>query len=228
MIPRMLRAWGMVALAVSLPTAAPAASTALQDLQEARHARPDLDRGASEFATCAACHGPDGGGTRDGLVPRIGGQHASVLIKQLVDYRHGRRWDIRMEHFTDPHHLENAQAIADVAAYVSTLQARSAPGVGTGELLQHGAEVYAHLCASCHGRLGQGDDRRGVPVLGGQHYEYLRRQIYDAVDGRRPSFSRSHIRLLARLDHHDILGVADFLSRARAPGDLPRVQAGPP
>jgi hypothetical protein len=39
-----------------------------------------------------------------------------------------------------------------------------------------------------------------VPKIGGQHYEYLRRQIYDAVDGRRPGLPASHVRLLARLD----------------------------
>lgn len=214
----MLRPWGLAALMLSMPTLVLGAAIALQELQEAQHATPDLVRGAQEFETCAACHGPDGGGTPDGLIPRIGGQHVSVLLRQLVDFRHGQRWDVRMQHFTDQHHLENPQAIADVAAYVSTLQPKSAPGVGDGQLLQHGAEVYAHLCRSCHGRAGQGDEERAVPAIGGQHYEYLMRQIYDAVDGRRPNFSSRHIRLLARLDHDDILGVSDFLSRRAALG----------
>ncbi|MFX8637274.1 c-type cytochrome, partial [Acinetobacter baumannii] len=33
------------------------------------------------FRKCAVCHGPSGGGTVDGGVPRIAGQHASVLAK---------------------------------------------------------------------------------------------------------------------------------------------------
>jgi len=53
----------------------------------------------------------------------------------------------------------------------------------------------------------------GIPRLSGQHYEYLRRQMYDAVDGRRPGFPPSHVRLLAQLEHDDIAGVADYLSR---------------
>jgi cytochrome c553 len=77
----------------------------------------------------------------------------------------------------------------------------------------HGARVYFRLCESCHGPSGQGDPNAMIPRIGGQHYEYLRRQIYDAVDGRRPGFPASHIRLLARLDHDDIAGVADYLSR---------------
>jgi cytochrome c553 len=65
----------------------------------------ELDHGAQLFETCGACHGPDGGGTLDGQVPRSGCQHTSVLWKQLIDYRHDRRWDLRMEHFSDRHHL---------------------------------------------------------------------------------------------------------------------------
>lgn len=210
-----------VMVAVCMPWLALGASTVAQDLEQARHAKPDLQRGAHYFETCAACHGPDGGGTKDGVVPRIGGQHRSVLLKQLVDFRHGQRWDPRMEHFADRHHLASPQAIADVAAYVSTLQPRTPPGVGDGQLIQHGAQLYAHLCQSCHGRRAQGSEELGVPLLAGQQYEYLRRQIYDAVDGRRPNFSRSHIRLLARLEYEDILGVADFLSREPPPARQP-------
>jgi cytochrome c553 len=52
-----------------------------------------------------------------------------------------------------------------------------------------------------------------LPRIGGQHYEYLRRQMYGAVAGRRPEFPPSHVRLQARLEHDDIAGVADYLSR---------------
>jgi cytochrome c553 len=200
-------------LAVFLPGAAEGISPLRQELAQVKRSEANLDRGAELFGTCSACHGPDGGGTRDGQVPRIAGQQASVLMKQLVDFRHDRRWDPRMEHFADRHHLPDAQAIADVAAYISRLEARLASGEGRGELLGPGAASYARLCRGCHGAVGQGEARGAVPRLAGQHYEYLRRQIFDAVDGRRPNFSRSHIRLLARLDHDGIDSIADYLSR---------------
>jgi cytochrome c553 len=56
-----------------------------------------------------------------------------------------------------------------------------------------------------------------IPRIAGQHYEYLTRQIYDAVDGRRPNFSTAHVRLLARLERDDIVGLADYLSRLSQP-----------
>jgi cytochrome c553 len=202
---------GCVAVLFSLT--ASAASTSSQELLDALHSKPSLDRGAELFRPCTACHGPLGAGTLDGGVPRIAGQHASVLAKQLVDYRHDRRWDLRMEHFADGHHLVNAQAIADITAYISQLQINSPPGVGNGELAEHGASVYAKRCSSCHGQSAQGDEKKLIPQIAGQHYEYLMRQIYDAVDGRRPNFSIPHVRLLARLQRDDIVGLADYLSR---------------
>jgi cytochrome c553 len=196
-------------------------SATRQELMEAVSRTPNLDRGAELFQACAACHGADGGGTRDGQVPRIAGQHAAVLAKQLVDYRHNRRWDPRMQHVADPHRLADAQAIADVAAYISQLSGEPVSGQGNGQLLAHGAAAYASLCARCHGASGEGNARRYVPRLAGQHYEYLRRQFHDAVEGRRPNFSAAHIRLLARLDYDDIAAIADYLSR------LPETRTGP-
>jgi len=207
-------AFAFRAVVLLLPAVAFGVSVAQQELAAARRSKPDPTRGAELYDTCAACHGPDGAGTRDGQVPRIAGQHASVLMKQLVDFRHDRRWDPRMEHFSDSHHLADAEAIADVAAYISRLGGGYANnGRGNGEQLERGAESYARLCTRCHGASGDGKANRAIPRIAGQQYEYLRRQIYDAVDGRRPNFSRAHIRLFARLDYDDIQAVADYVSR---------------
>jgi cytochrome c553 len=222
---RLFAALRMSALAI-LPAAVAALSPAQQELAQARQSTPNLDRGAELFRVCAGCHGASGGGTADGMVPRIAGQHASVLEKQLVDYRYDRRWDLRMEQIAGRHHLPDAQSIADVAQYVTQLPGGAPNGEGDGQLLEHGAQTYAALCRGCHGEAGQGDAQRVIPRIAGQNYEYLRRQIYDAVDGRRPNFSPAHIRLFARLDHEDIQAVADYASRLRgsvagSQGDAP-------
>jgi cytochrome c553 len=204
-----------ILIAITVPLLAGGASNAAQESSDALQSRPDLDRGAALFHMCAACHGTSGAGTPDGEIPRIAGQHFSVLVKQLVDYRSDRRWDPRMEHFADQHHLKNAREIADVAAYTSQIE--TAPeaevGVGSGEFLARGSEIYARSCVSCHGMNGNGSGRQQVPRLAGQNYTYLLRQIHDAVEGRRPNFSASHIRLLKELDYSGISGVADYLAR---------------
>src|SRR5579871_1292831 len=195
------------AAALLIPTVVFAFADARQELAEVLRAVPAPVHGAELFRNCAVCHGPSGGGTLDGGVPRIGGQHMSVLAKELVDYRHDRRWDIRMEHFADNHHLPDPQAIADVASYASQLSVSVQAGVGDGELLERGAGIYARRCSSCHGPAAGGNAARVIPRIAGQHYGYLLRQIYDAVDGRRPNFSPSHVRLFARLERADIVGL---------------------
>ncbi len=199
--------------AVAVP--ADAASNAAQESSDALNARPNFDNGATLFKTCSVCHGTSGGGTPDGHVPRISGQHFSVLVKQLVDYRNHRRWDPLMEYESDKHLLKSAQDLADVAAYASEIETLPEEGVsvGSGEYLSRGTEIYARNCIACHGKSGDGNGQRQIPRLAGQNYAYLVRQIHDAVEGRRPNLSATHISLLKGLDYVDIMGVADYLAR---------------
>src|SRR5688572_2781805 len=112
-------------VALLLPGLAIAASTAQKEFNAALKATPDAVNGEALFDNCASCHGADGGGEANGTTPRIAGQYYRVLVKQLVDFRSGKRWDFRMESAADRHHLTGPQDIADVAAYVSKL---SVPG----------------------------------------------------------------------------------------------------
>src|SRR5688572_6016356 len=160
----------------ALPAVASATSASRQEYVDATRVTPNLEKGAELFSTCAACHGENGEGTSDGSVPAIGGQHLPVLVKQLVDFRHNRRWDNRMEHFADRHHLKNAQDIANVAGFVNQLPPRQQTHIGDGKFIGNGASVYFQHCESCHGATGQGDAGKQAPRLAGQHYEYLLRR----------------------------------------------------
>lgn len=205
-----IRRFAYVALLV--PILAVAAGNARRELADALKATPDPVRGAQLFAQCVSCHGADGGGETNGATPRIAGQHHRVLVKQLVDFRYGKRWDFRMEGMADRHHLVGAQDIADVAAHVSALTQPGRRGIGSGEFAAKGAVIYAGECKSCHGERAQGT-QAGVPRLAGQHYAYLMRQMYDAVDGRRPALSQLHSKRLAPLDFEQVRAVSDFLAR---------------
>jgi cytochrome c553 len=198
-----------------IPLLAGAVSNSAQENSDASHVVPNLDHGAQLFQSCAVCHGASGGGTPDGQVPRIAGQHFSVLVKQLIDYRNDRRWDPLMQYMADRHLLKVPQDIADVAAYASRIETLpdAGVGVGSGEFLGRGGELYGRSCASCHGKSGDGNARRKIPRVAGQNYAYLVRQIHDAVEGRRPNFSGSHVRLLKTLDYAGIMGVADYMAR---------------
>jgi cytochrome c553 len=201
--------------ALSAPPLALGAANAAQESSDTLNSRPNLDHGAELFRSCAVCHGSSGGGTADGKVPRIAGQHFSVLVKQVVDFRHSLRWDPLMEYMADKHLLKSAQDISDVAAYASEIETLpdASVSVGSGEYLSRGAEVYRQSCNSCHGKSGDGNRELEIPKLAGQNYAYLVRQIHDAVEGRRPNFDASHVQLLKNLDYTGIMGVADYLAR---------------
>jgi cytochrome c553 len=224
MTPLILRTLCLMAL---LPAMASAASTAKSELGEALRAKADATHGAQLFAQCVACHGADGNGETSGASPRIAGQHFRVIVKQLVDFRHGKRWDFRMEGMADQHHLGGPQDIADVAVHVAGLEQPGVRGVGSGEFADEGKRLYAAHCQSCHGKDAQGDSSRGIPLLAGQHYAYLMRQMYDAVDGRRPALPRLHSQRIAPLDFQQVRALSDYLSRIGWPADAPAVPTTP-
>jgi cytochrome c553 len=192
---------------------AQAASVPQVEYSKAMASPHDLARGRQLFQACAACHGPAGGGSADGLVPAIAAQHFQVLVRQLIDYRYSKRWDPRMESVARGHLLPDAAALAAVASYISSLPTPPVIGVGDGDQIATGQPIYRQTCASCHGASGQGDAARGVPRIAGQHYAYVLRQLYDAVDNRRPNFSSEHVLLFKRFQYAEFRGVADYVAR---------------
>ena len=199
-------------------TARPAARDSGQDLDAVLRRVPDPAHGREVFRVCTVCHGAHEAGLPRGWVPEIAGQHVRVIAKQLVDFRHGRRWDLRMEIVASRHVLKSSKDIADVASYAASLRPLPPNAVGAGEDVRRGQELYGMRCVACHGRGGEGRNTRFVPRLAGQDYDYLLRQLHDAIDGRRPGLSATHAKLLKRLDAADLEGLADYLSRLHAQG----------
>ena len=114
--------------------------------------RPDEDRGRELFAACVRCHGAQGAGETSGSTPRIAGQHHRVLVRQIMDFRKGQRWDFRMEGVAAAHDkIWQLQDVADVAWYLGRQPWGGATGFGDGEHVEPGGQLYAARCAHCHG-----------------------------------------------------------------------------
>ena len=210
--PRWIALLCVPLLAMSGPTSAE--TKAQREFNQVIASKPDAARGQELFAKCAVCHGSDGGGMADGWVPRIAGQHYRVLASQILDFRSGRRWDVRMEGVATSHEvMPEIHDIADVAWYVSQLDRDGKRGIRDGQHVERGAAIYAANCRSCHGVDGAGSDAKQIPRLAGQHAGYLARQIYDAVDGRRPPLAKSHGKRFAPLGFEEVLGLTDYLAR---------------
>jgi cytochrome c553 len=197
-----------------VPGLAAAATADAQLIAKVFTSKPDAARGAQLFDRCTTCHARDGNGVVAGTVPRIAGQHYRVVVRQIVDFRLGRRWDMRMEPVAQSHGmLAGAQDIADVALFVAGMSRDGIRGIGDGTHLERGAALYEQGCVSCHGAGGDGDERTGIPRIGGQHAVYLAQQIYDAVDGRRLPLTRTHRKRFEPLSFEEVLGLTDYIAR---------------
>ena len=204
-------------LALPLRAADPAVAkdppNAREELREVIRQAPSAARGSKLFAACVGCHGKDGNGQPQGDVPAIAQQHQRVIAKQLVDYRHAERWDLRMEEVASTHRLGPPRDIADLAAFISTLPRDSKEGHGDGRNVEHGGRVYLRDCAGCHGVDGEGNGVTLVPRLAGQHYRYLLRQLHDTLEERRPNMPPPHPQLFEKFAVEDFTGISDYLSR---------------
>lgn len=183
---------------------------------EALALQGDVRRGEAAFVVCQGCHRVGAPGRPDGSYPRLAGQHASVLIKQLADVRSGRRVNPKMLPFAD-HRSLSVQDMADIAAYLQGLPASTAPGQGDGRALAQGKRLYARDCASCHGPQGEGDALRFIPRVAAQHYRYLQRESQLVRDGRRRNAHPEMVEAIRHYDDADLDAVADFMSRLPEP-----------
>lgn len=182
-------------------------------------AATDVD-GAALYATCAACHGKDGSGLRDGTVPAIGGQPAAVVLKVLDDFRAGRRRDLRMQHFADAEHLPGPAALQAIATHVAGLKRTTPVAQGAGTRLEIGQREFARACSACHGSAGAAVAARGMPALAGQHASYLERKLREALLPG-DTLGRSHGVIVSRLAEGQAAAIADWLSRQPGPQASP-------
>ena len=76
----------------------------------------DVAAGQTKAAVCTACHGPDGNSSNP-LWPKLAGQHAAYLVKQLKDFKSGTRKDPIMAGMSAP---LSDQDIENLAAYFAS------------------------------------------------------------------------------------------------------------
>lgn len=175
----------------------------------------DVVNGEEAYEICSACHLPSGAGRPDGTFPQLAGQHTTVLIKQMADIRAGRRDNPIMYPFAVT--LIDPQELADVAAYIQTLPIPTDNGKGSGESLVQGKELYDRDCVECHGDNGEGDAEKFYPVLAGQHFEYLHRQIKDIAMGRRRNANPDMVKIVKDYTPEQLDAVTDYMSTIEWP-----------
>jgi cytochrome c553 len=210
---------------VTAPSQEELEAKANEEYELALTLEPDVSNGLAIYRECAACHEPEGWGLSTGIVPQIAGQHRTVLIKQLADFRAGNRDSVLMAPYATVESIGGAQAVADVAEYISTLEISVENGKGDGDDLELGAKVYAEECAECHGDTGEGFNEDAAPRIQAQHYEYLLRQFRWIRDEKRRNGSKKMTFVAKDIPEREMKAVLDYTSRLQPPEEL-RAPAG--
>jgi cytochrome c oxidase subunit 2 len=173
--------------------------------QTAAAPAPDLDAGKTAYAVCAACHGAQGEGNATLNAPKLSGQGAWYLARQLHHYKSGARGAHEKDIFGKmmapmAATLADDAAIANVSAYIASLPDQPAPATITGDA-RSGASRYA-TCSACHGADGRGIQAMNAPRLKGMSDWYMVTQLKNFSQGIRGS------------DPHDIYGAQMSLMAA--------------
>lgn len=200
----------------TVPAQTPVAVEVTGELKAVLELKGDGARGKAAFEDCAGCHRKDASGRASGAIPRLSGQHASVIVKQIVDIRGGRRVNTPMKPFVDDPDLD-AQAFADIASHLQSLPIAGRQGKGPGNDVARGKALYEKDCAACHGRDGEGRAELFHPMVAAQHYSYLLRELGLIRDGRRGNSNAAMVRLVNTYAPADLQAVADYIAQLPAP-----------
>lgn len=152
------------------------------------HVAGDAAVGKTLYATCAACHGAGGEGNVALNAPKLSGQGAWYLERQLKQFKAGVRGTQDKDTFGKmmapmAATLPDDTAIANVVAYIATLPDTPVATTLKGDIAS-GARQFA-TCAACHGANGAGIAATHAPRLHGMSDWYMARQLKNFRDGVR-------------------------------------------
>lgn len=175
----------------------------------------DIEAGKAKTALCLACHGADGNSINI-IWPRLAGQHAAYIAKQLRDFKAGKRTDPTMQGMVAALTDED---IVNIAAYYETQTPAAAKFdeslLGAGENIYRGGitETSVAACMGCHSPTGNGNAPANYPALKSQHPEYIVAQLKKFKDGSRANDAGNMMRSVAnRMSDAEMNAVAAYIA----------------
>ncbi len=181
----------------------------------------DAVAGEGKASLCGDCHGFDGN-SEDPSFPRLAGQYAGYIFKQVTDFQKGRRANHADMTGKVPT-ISSEQDIKDIGAYFAaqkikgSLANQNKDVVAVGEKLfrEGNAKTGVYGCVNCHGEKGKGKSEvvTTFPVIGGQHRDYLVKQLKAFRDGSRGNDPAGMmVGVVKKITDEEIEAVAEYLS----------------
>lgn len=205
---------GVVVAAPSFAADAPAAAAPVA----AKPAKPDLVKGEAAYTAkaCASCHNADGNSAIPAN-PKLAQQHPEYLLKQLQEFKAGKRKNAVMMGMAA---TLSDEEMRDVAYFLGSKKVKTGfskdkDTIAMGERIYRGgiADRQIPACAGCHSPTGAGIPAQ-YPRLGGQHADYTEAQLTAFRDGVRMN-SAPMTGVAAKLNDREIKAVADYIAGLR-------------
>ena len=202
---------------IALATAALSVSGLAHSSETKAATKPDLAAGEAKATTvCAACHVADGSRGMP-TYPILQGQHPEYLVKQLTEFKAGKRKNSIMGGMASTLTPEDMR---NVAAFYASKKAKDGAAknpalVALGEKIYRGgiAKKSVPACAACHGPNGSGLPVQ-YPRLSGQHADYTKAQLTAFRQGERTNAPQM-ASISANLSDKEIEALADYIAGLR-------------
>jgi len=204
------------ALLIAALTATVMATPALANEPATAGAKPDPAKGQAAAAICVACHTADGSRGAPAN-PILQGQHPEYIVKQLAEFKAGKRKNAVMSGMAAT--VPDGE-IANIAAFYASKEvkpgfAKNKATLSLGEQIYRGgiAAKQVPACAGCHSPNGAGIPAQ-YPRLAGQHGDYTEAQLVAFRGGVRTN-SAQMTTIAAKLNDAEIKAVADYITGLR-------------
>ncbi|WP_374243689.1 cytochrome c [Zoogloea sp.] len=162
---------------------------------------------------CFICHGLDGEAA-SAIYPRLAGQHADYIAKQLADFQSGKRKSDTMAGMVTDLTPDEMKALGQFfQAKPSARGARAEPELaGVGRYIFNKGNQYSGVaaCASCHGAKGYGTPQ--LPRLAGQQSLYLENQLKQFNSRERNNDNAVMHSIASKLTELEVKAVSSYIS----------------
>lgn len=198
---RLALIWMMAVLAVVATCSAASAATSSKRINDIVNTR------------CSTCHGPTGQSS-NAEFPKLAGQNADYLIRQMFNFKSRARKSNEME--KEMAGL-SGNDIEELANYFSRQQLIPVPRQDKA-LSEAGRSLYMagdpdrgiSACAVCHGPKARGG--KLLPRLAGQHAKYLELQLRHFLEQSRTTDQTLMHSVASKMTDDEIMAVSYFLS----------------
>jgi cytochrome c553 len=177
----------------------------------------DIGKGKEKSITCIACHGQDGISVSP-IWPKLAGQHQSYLASQLHEFKKGPEGKRNNAIMYGISMALSDEDINNLSTYYESLD--KSIGTTADDSFKLGQNIYRggnmeykiQACIACHGPNGDGNGPAAIPVLSGQHAEYIYSQLKNFQKSVRSNDPNKMMRnIVHRMTDEEIKSVAQYI-----------------